>query len=337
MDAIVRSANTSLLVFELASRAQKLQGWNLTCGRNSWFQNHAVSQLARSKANHTKVFAYSYAAREALKFARDRSWKTVLGQIDPGPVEERIVEKLHDEAGQGDVFEPAPKQYWDDWHFECELADRIVVNSEWSRQALVAEGIPGEKIIVIPLAFDPSPEAISYQRSYPDVFTPQRPMRVLFLGQINLRKGVHTLLEAIQLLRGTPIEFAFVGPVQMSVPTAIQVEPGIRWIGPVARRETSQHYRDADVFIFPTFSDGFGLTQLEAWSWKLPIVTTNRCGEVVEDGVNGVILSNISGEAIANTLLDLSRDPQRLQAMSDACTWNEQFKLDSLANALLKV
>lgn len=337
MDAIVRSANASLLVFELASRAQKLQGWNLTRGRNSWFQNHAVSQLARSKADHTKVFAYSYAAREALKLAHERSWTTVLGQIDPGPVEERIVERLYEDAGQHEVWEPAPKQYWDDWHLECELADHIVVNSEWSRNALVEEGIPGEKITVIPLAFESNPEAISYQRSYPNAFTTQRPMRVLFLGQINLRKGVHTLFEAIQLLRGTPIEFAFVGPVQMRVPKAIQAELSIKWIGPVARRETDQHYRDADIFIFPTFSDGFGLTQLEAQSWKLPIVTTNRCGEVVEDGVNGVKLRNISGETIATTLLNLSRDPQRLQAMSAACTLNEQFKLDSLANALVKV
>lgn len=337
LDAIVRSANTSLLVFELASRAQKLQGWNLTRGRNSWFQSHAVSQLARSRANHTKVFAYSYAAREALKFARERSWTTVLGQIDPGPVEERIVERLHEEASQDNPWEPAPKQYWDDWYFECELADHIVVNSEWSRQALVEEGIRGEKIVVIPLAFEPSPEAISFERSYPDVFTTQRPMRVLFLGQINLRKGVHILLEAIQLLRGTPIEFAFVGPLQMSLPKEVRAERSIKWIGPVARRETGLHYRNADLFVFPTFSDGFGLTQLEAQSWKLPIVTTNRCGEVVEDGVNGIRLPNISGEIIASTLLELSLAPQRLQTMADACTLNEQFKLDSLANALVKV
>jgi glycosyltransferase involved in cell wall biosynthesis len=337
MNASVRSANTSLLVFELASRAQKLQGWNLTLGRNSWFQNHAVSQLARMKTNHrqTKVFTYSYAAADTLKFAKERSWETVLGQIDPGPAEERIVERLHEETGQSSLWEPAPKQYWDDWYFECDLADRIVVNSKWSRQALIEEGIPNEKITVIPLAFEPDADAISFQRSYPEAFTTQRPMRVLFLGQINLRKGVHILLEVVQLLKGAPIEFAFVGPVQMAVPKAIQAEPNLKWIGPVARRETGQQYRSADLFIFPTFSDGFGLTQLEAQSWKLPIVTTTHCGEVVQDGINGVLLSKICGETIAKTLLDLSRDPQRLQTMSEACSLNEQFKLDSLANALM--
>ena len=339
MNASVRSANASLLAFELVSRAQKLQGWNLTRNRNSWFQNHAVNQLSRTKTNHnqTKIFTYSYAAGATLKFAKERSWKTVLGQIDPGPAEERIVERLHKEAGQSRVWEPAPKQYWDDWYVECELADRIVVNSEWSRQALVEEGIPDEKINVIPLAFEAGVDASSFRRSYPDEFTTQRPMRVLFLGQINLRKGVHTLLEAVRLLKGTPIEFAFVGPVQMSVPKAIKAEPNVKWIGPVARRETGQHYRNADLFIFPTFSDGFGLTQLEAQSWKLPVVTTTHCGEVVQDGINGIVLPNICGETIANTLLDLSRDPHRLHAMSDACSLKDQFKLDSLAKALMNV
>jgi glycosyltransferase involved in cell wall biosynthesis len=339
MNASVRSANTSLLVFELASRAQKLQGWNLTRGRNSWFQNHAVRQLARTKTNHSqiKIFTYSYGAAEVLRFAKERSWKTVLGQIDPGPAEERIVERLHQEAGQSRLWEPAPKKYWDDWYFECELADRIVVNSEWSRQALAEEGIPDEKITMIPLAFEPGVDAISFQRTYPGAFTTHRPMRVLFLGQINLRKGVHTLLEAVQLLKGASIEFAFVGPVQMSVPKAIQAYPSVKWIGPVARRETSQQYRNADLFVFPTFSDGFGLTQLEAQAWKLPIVTTTHCGEVVQDGVNGVVLRNICGETIANTLLDLSRDAQRLQTMSDACSLNERFKLASLANSLMNV
>jgi glycosyltransferase involved in cell wall biosynthesis len=38
--------------------------------------------------------------------------------------------------------------------------------------------------------------------------------------------------------------------------------------------------------VFPTFSDGFGLTQLEAQAWILPIITTNFCGKLVEDEQN---------------------------------------------------
>ncbi len=77
------------------------------------------------------------------------------------------------------------------------------------------------------------------------------------------------------------------------------------WCAP--RIEVDKYYKDADVFIFPTFSDGFGLTQLEAQSWKLPVIASRHCGEVVRDGVNGVILEEVSGQAIADVLLKFLR------------------------------
>ena len=41
-------------------------------------------------------------------------------------------------------------------------------------------------------------------------------MRVLFLGQVNLRKGVARLLQAARILRDEPVEFWIVGPVQIT-------------------------------------------------------------------------------------------------------------------------
>jgi len=338
-EAKVRSANLSSVLFELTSRAKDLNGWQLIARRNNWFQNFAASELARHAANcdgaGPNVFAYSYAAVKILKLAKERSWRTVLGQIDPGPAEERIVAQLHEDAGQDRLWEPAPAQYWDDWRLECELADRIVVNSDWSRVALESEGVPATKISVIPLAFEPDCEAISFKREYPEVFSSQRPLRVLFLGQINLRKGVRELLEAVKLLTGKPVEFWFVGPVQFAIPKPIESESCIQWFGPVPRRDVAKYYQTADLFIFPTLSDGFGLTQLEAQSWKLPIIASSRCGSVVENGVNGLVLSEISGESIAKTLLELLRSPESLQKMSNQSSVGEQFSLHSLSSALV--
>src|SRR5207244_12698303 len=50
----------------------------------------------------------------------------------------------------------ATRQYWDNWREECELADRIVVNSEWARSGLLEAGVNGEKFCVIPLAYEMS-------------------------------------------------------------------------------------------------------------------------------------------------------------------------------------
>ena len=136
----------------------------------------------------------------------------------------------------------------------------------------------------MPLAYERPPESVAFRRRYPSSFSSTRPLRVLFLGQVNLRKGVEPLLDAIRLLSGEPIEFTFVGPVQISIPADLRNNRQVHWHGPAPRPATGQFYKDADVFLFPTFSDGFGLTQLEAQAWKLPVITTRFCGEVVEHG-----------------------------------------------------
>jgi glycosyltransferase involved in cell wall biosynthesis len=157
---------------------------------------------------------------------------------------------------------------------------------------------------------------------------------VLFLGQINLRKGVGRLLEAVKVLSGEHIEFWFVGPTQIHVPQEFRVHPQIRWYGVAPRVDVDKYYKDADVFILPTLSDGFGLTQLEAQSWRLPVVASRYCGEVVRDGSNGVILEQVSGRAIADMLISFLRSPETLSAMSERSRVDDRFSLKTLASSL---
>jgi glycosyltransferase involved in cell wall biosynthesis len=330
-DAHISAPNLAALSFELKASLARENGWKLIGDRNAWFQRHAVSELARSQAigRHT-VFAYSYAAREIFEFARGRGWRTVLGQIDPGPAEEQIVASLDDI--QTTHWKPAPPAYWDNWRAECALADKIIVNSNWSRDALLSQGVPAEKLHVVPLAYEPHSD--SFQRHYPREFSAERPLRVLFLGQVNLRKGVKQLLDAVKLLRGEPIEFWFVGPTQIQVPAELKTDPQCKWFGVAPRLEVDKFYRDADVFILPTHSDGFGLTQLEAQSWKLPVIASRYCGDVVQHGVNGVILEEVSADAIAEVLRNLLPSPDDLSAMSSRSGVSERFSLTALGSSL---
>ena len=337
--ARVIAPNVAALTFELKASLARENGWKLISRRNEWFQLHAIAQLSNgsTNGNHT-IFAYSYAAEEIFKFAKDCGWRTVLGQIDPGPAEERIVAGLEKTSAiKHKHWEPAPTDYWKSWRNECALADQIVVNSDWSRDALLAEGIPAEKIRVIPVAYESSTDVGSLQRLYPRAFSAERPLRVLFLGQINLRKGVDQLLGAVQLLSGEHVEFWFVGPTQIDVPQSLRLHPQVRWFGVAPRADVASYYRDADVFIFPTLSDGFGLTQLEAQSWKLPVIASRYCGEVVRDGFNGVILEEVSGRAIAHALVSLLRSPETLSAMSVRSLVDERFSLKMLAESLKRL
>ncbi len=338
--AQVRAWNGSAIFFEAAQRVCGTKGWELILRRNDWFQERALQALSRlasePRAPSYRLFSYSYTARRLFQFAKAKGWQTVLGQIDPGPPEERLVARLYQQhPAQSGQWQPAPADYWRAWREECELADRIVVNSSWSQQALLEEGVPEKKIRVVPLAYESPDGTAGFRRTYPAAFTAQRPLRVLFLGQVNLRKGVAVILEAIRLLQNEPVEFWFVGPLQIEVPPDWLNHPQVRWVGGVPRGAAARYYQEADVFLFPTFSDGFGLTQLEAQAWKLPIIASRFCGDVVRHGENGLRLEEISAGAIAEALLTCVREPQRLEHLSRNAAADEPFSLVRLQEQLI--
>jgi len=299
-EARVIAFNSSLILFEMLARARALNEWKTIIARNRWFQRKVASFL-RSQLSTLNVqpmlLSYSYSALEPFRYAKSQGWKTVLVQIDPGPKEEKIVaEEAARVPALANEWQPAPAQYWASWQEEYELADRIVVNSQWSRDSLICSGVPNGKLAVIPLAYEPpditrQQSAVRPAQSYGAPFTRERPMRVLFLGQVNLRKGVARLLDA-------------------------------------------ETYRAADVFILPTLSDGFAITQLEAQAHSLPVITSRFCGGVIESGRNGMILDEPSAACIAAAIRDCIADPSRLQHLAAASRVAKEFTIDALAQRL---
>jgi len=336
-DAPVWAPNLSSLGFEASLRLGGVEGWDAMLRRNEWFQHRAAERLAQRGAGRpgerVVLFAYSYAARHLFEFAKSRGWTTVLGQIDPGPVEERLVTTLHhDHREMAESWRPAPPQYWQHWRDEWQLADRIVVNSEWSRSALISEGVPAPRIEVIPLAYERG--APIAERRYPDAFSEERPLELLFLGQVNLRKGIAEMCDALRLLADVPVRVTVAGPLQVRLPEDMRDHPRVQWVGSVPHGDTAAFYQAADVFLFPTHSDGFGLTQLEAMSYGLPVIASQCCGEVVRDGINGVRLPDVSGRSIAEAIRALVARPSALQAMSTHAADTRGFKLADLSARL---
>jgi glycosyltransferase involved in cell wall biosynthesis len=338
-DASVQSFTPALLQFEVQQRLQKTVSWPLMIARNTWFQKRAIQSLKRYQHKHTAtppiLFSYSYAARELFQYAKTQGWTTVLGQIDPGHLEEQIVQaEQRKHPALAPQWQSTPPDYWQRWQEECQLADRILVNSDWSQQLLVQAGIPKDKIQIVPLVYQPAAEAALFSRTYPTQFSAARPLRVLFLGLITLRKGIAAALEAISQLADQPIEFWFVGPLQIDIPAAFREHPQVHWTGKVSRSETQHRYQTADVFLFPTLSDGFGLTQLEAQAWKLPIIASKACGAVVDHQVNGLVLAEVTGTAIAESLRSLLERPTLLAELSNHIALPEQFSLAALSHQL---
>lgn len=339
--ARVRHIGWRRVLFDLRARQQKWSAWETIVRRNEWFQHALLEQLKEDLIPELRrqppgiFFAYSYAARHLLQFFRERGWRTVLGQIDPGIEEENLVAReLAEHQELATSWERAPREYWDRWREESELADCIAVNSEWSKRALVQVGIPDEKVTVLPLAYERPAQPVT-PRDYPSAFTGDRPMRVLFLGQITARKGIRFIFEAAERLRHRPVEFWMVGPRDLEIPRRYLDSSRFHWMSAVSGSETKRLYAEADVFLLPTLSDGFALTQLEAQAQKLPIIASRFCGEVVKDGHNGFLLDPLSGENLAAILERLLENPALLPRLERESGIDDCFSLARLTKNLL--
>lgn len=271
---------------------------------------------------HEVFFGYSYASLEMLAAEKKRGVMTVLDQIDPGAVEFRLVAeemaRFPELAGPPPEF---PAAYYERNRREWELADVIVVNSEWTREAIIAEGANPAKIEILPLAYEMEDGRLKIEdRKNPisDLRSPST-LRVLWLGQVNIRKGIHYLIEAARLLEREQIHFDVVGPIGI-LPGAVASAPrNMTFHGPVTRDHAAEWYRQADVFVLPTLSDGFALTQLEALVHGLPVIVTPNCGQVVEEGKTGFIVPARDAQALTNAILRFLRYPGLAREMAPAC------------------
>ena len=356
-DSIVESYNTKCLMFEGLSRFRKLKGWQLIEARNEWFQKESARLLLRDISKYEVppvVFAYSYAALGILQQAKSLGCKTILGQIDPGPAEFRLVKRLHEEAGL--TFDENPsRSYWDKWKRECDIADSIIVNSRWSYSALMSEGIDPDKISIVPLVFEGSVESVpefraANQQNYrstqqfrnrahahkSEASGPEN-VRILFLGQVVLRKGALELIGAIEALAGKPVEWIIVGQGDPLLLEKLQRLPNTRVVGAVSGDKVADYYQSVDTFILPTHSDGFALTQLEAVAYGLPIIASNFCGQVVEQGVTGELLNEVSVSEIVRVVVKLLDDPSLLQSYRENVMKSSRLTYADLAERLMEI
>ena len=194
---------------------------------------------------------------------------------------------------------------------EYDLADFILVPSEFVRQSFLEKGFPESKLLKIPYGFS-LPEVSPQKRGSDSV------LEVLYVGSISVRKGLRYLIQALELLQDLPIRLKLVGPqAEVSGIADLQLPDNVQFTGVLKGEALEQAYRGADVFCLPTLEDGFGLVLGEALSYGLPVITTTNSGglDLLTDGEEGFIIPIRSAEAIAEKLRILATDKALREAM----------------------
>jgi glycosyltransferase involved in cell wall biosynthesis len=138
----------------------------------------------------------------------------------------------------------------------------------------------------------------------------------LFVGQVNLRKGVPYFLEMLRRLRPKSFEARLVGSIQLKSEVLARYSDLCTFTGAVPRAQMPYHYAWADVFVFPSLCDSAPGATNEALAAGLPIITTPGAGTAIEDGVEGWIVPNRDIEALVNRIEQLDADRKLLSQFS---------------------
>jgi glycosyltransferase involved in cell wall biosynthesis len=125
------------------------------------------------------------------------------------------------------------------------------------------------------------------------------------------------------------VEFLVAGETSISQSLMRDAPKSIKWLGKITHAQKESLYSSCSVFVLPTLSDGFALTQLEAMAHGLPVITTPNCGKVVENGKTGFIIQPRDAQSLTNAILRFVEDPGMAKTMSPLC--REAVKRFSIA------
>ncbi|MEA5448118.1 glycosyltransferase family 4 protein [Leptolyngbya sp. CCNP1308] len=205
---------------------------------------------------------------------------------------------------------------------EVALADHIFVPSTTTRQSLLDAGIASERISVVPYG-----APIDYFKPQPKR---DKKFRALFVGRVGPRKGVHYLLEAWKKLRLNDSELKLVGIDEFPLGWLRSHQDYINYQTSVPHASLNQYYCSANIFVFPSLVEGFGLVQLEAMACGIPVITTpNAAGlDLITEGVDGFIVPIRDSNTLQEKLAWCHQHPKELAKMglaarkkAEAFTW----------------
>jgi glycosyltransferase involved in cell wall biosynthesis len=214
--------------------------------------------------------------RQTFKSAKAKGCRTVLNHAT-GPSKKWI--EVMDREYQRVGMNLQKETVFDDEYLRQEaeeyaLADLHCVASSVVRRQLVEIGIAPEKIWVVPYGAAQD----LFRRTTHKAFDR---FRILFAGQLSLRKDIRTLLRALEIPNERKWEMNFYGQVSTEVERDLAEYKGatpLRFHGAVSQTELARAMREASVLVLPSLEEGFGLVVAQALSTGTPCIVSDRVG-----------------------------------------------------------
>ncbi|MCE5208173.1 MAG: glycosyltransferase family 4 protein [Chloroflexi bacterium] len=223
----------------------------------------------------------------------------------------------------------------------------IALSREWEQ---ISDIIPGHPVFLLPNAIHQDDYlAIAKERSkrsdLPVI------INILYLGYLGKAKGTYDLIESAKLILSNrkDIVFHLVGDelaigeraaLQQRIATA-GMDQNIRLHLPVDYPDKLEYYRQADVFVYPSYYEGMPMAVIEAMASGLPVIATKVGGlpDLVMDYENGLLTAPGDPEALSRALIILidNADMRRSMQVRSSQLAAEKYDIEKLVDELIRI
>lgn len=312
--ALVRTSGLAEWLERIAARA----GFRGIARRiDTWGNRNFAAQIGHDIASDRPFALWGYNASSLTSFqlGRQNGRRLIL---DRTIGDYRRYNQLMAEVAQthGDWFVPndrgLPQALIDRDQQEYELADTILTGSEFCAQTVRDHGgsAVAAKVRVLPYCYD---EALFGTASPPQPIQHNEPIRFLFIGHINPRKGIHHLLEAMSRIPPSAASLTLVGEMRVPRATFAPYADRVTYIPTVPRSEIPAIMAAHHVLVFPSYFEGSALSLLEALASGMGVIQTRAAGNGAT-AETGIVLDHPDTDSLYAALMAAIDDRARVNA-----------------------
>lgn len=183
---------------------------------------------------------------------------------------------------------------------ELSLSQYFLAASQFVKNSLIYSGVSEKQILVVPYGANVESNISKDEKA------DGAPINFLFVGQINYRKGIPTLLEAFSKLDHNLATLTLTGAYNKDewFVKKHKENPYVNFMGLVTPDKMKSIYESADVFVIDSFAEGMAQVGIEAMACGLPIICSENSGvnDIVTYGENGFIIPCGDSEILAEKM-----------------------------------
>jgi len=289
--------------------AQMLFGWDWICPFR--YSDRLYAHLASKRIIKSDIFhGWMGYSMKSMEIAKKQGAITILECASSHP---RSQKKLLMEEYEKYPSNSKTADELDLIKMEKELAraDYVLIPSDFVEQSFIDQGFPEKKIIKIPFGVDLKKFTTKKEKK-------DNKFRAIFVGSIQLRKGIQYLLQAWDELNLKNAELIIVGRVYPDIQRVIDKYKKNKSIKFVGFADPRKYYAQADIAVFPSIEEGSALVNYEAMASGLPLITTFNSGTIARDGKEALIVPIRNIKILKEKIKYMYSNPDKAKKMGKA-------------------